>query len=136
MHGFLTGINAEVKGYTAKEQFEMRYTPDGTAVGTLRVGCGGTDKQKATFVDIEIWGSGAEELNEMGVGKGMAVIAEGVIVQKTWEYKKKWYNTIKVVYLDSLSVESDGKFVTITLDKKPGKEKEAVAAGVAEGAEK
>lgn len=119
MIGFFTGIEATVKGYTVDEA-EMKYTPkDGRAVLNRRVGCGGSDKRPATFVNIQLWGATAEKMNEVASAKGLAIEAKGMIEQRRWQYNNKWYDELRLVFVSECRVQiSEKEFEDLPIEKK------------------
>ena len=126
MRGFLTGINAVVKGYMVKDEADMKFAPSGDAVTTCRVGCGGTPKRPATYIDIVAWGQPAEELNRMAE-KGLAVRACGFVSQRKWQYNDKWYERLELIYLTELEVQDGEELKVIEIPKRGDGKKEARA---------
>ena len=88
---------------------EMKYTPNGTAITTLRLA---TDRRRqdgettADWHNIVVWGKSAEAVNQF-VGKGQRVYVAGRLVQNSWETEdgqrrsKTEVHTQEVVFLDS-----------------------------------
>lgn len=118
MKGFFTGIDGNVRGYATADA-ERRYTPAGEAVTTIEVGCGGTDKMKATFIRLVTFGKTAEVLAEKGK-KGMAVIAFGSVNLKTWKKNdgSGYGFKLELNWIQELQVEVGGKFEVIEIEKK------------------
>ena len=88
---------------------EMKYTPNGTAITTLRLA---TDRRRqdgettADWHNVVVWGKSAEAVNQF-VGKGQRVYVAGRLVQNSWETEdgqrrsKTEVHTQEVVFLDS-----------------------------------
>ncbi len=88
---------------------EMKYTPGGTAITTLRLA---TDRRRqdgettADWHTIVVWGKSAEAVNQY-VAKGQRVYVAGRLVQNAWETEdgqrrsKTEVHTQEVVFLDS-----------------------------------
>jgi hypothetical protein len=126
---FLTTVNAEVKGYSTRAA-EMHYTPQGDAVTSVWVGCGGKENT-TTFVKISVWRGAAEKLNEVCNDKGIKVIAFGVIRVSEWERREggRGY-CVELIYVNKLEVAVGDRFVEIPIVPKGDEEKgEGAAAG-------
>ena len=88
---------------------EMKYTPGGTAITTLRLA---TDRRRqdgettADWHSIVVWGKSAEAVNSY-VAKGNRVYVAGRLVQNTWENgdgerrSRTEVHASEVVFLDS-----------------------------------
>jgi len=70
---------------------ELRYTPSGTAVATLRMAVNKTYKDKSgqqqketCFINVVAWGPIAETSNQYLV-KGKPVLVEGELVSRSWQ---------------------------------------------------
>lgn len=69
---------------------ELRYTPQGTAVTTLRlavnsrVKSGDEYKDEALFIDVVVWGKQAETSSQY-LSKGRGVLVEGRLQERKWE---------------------------------------------------
>ena len=70
---------------------ELRYTPQGTAVATLRIASNSSFKdktgqaQKSTcFVNVVVWGQMAEVCNQY-LQKGRQVLVEGRLQSRNWQ---------------------------------------------------
>jgi single-strand DNA-binding protein len=69
---------------------ELRYTPQGTAVTTLRlavnsrVKSGDEYKDEALFIDVVVWGKQAESSSQY-LSKGRGVLVEGRLQERKWE---------------------------------------------------
>ena len=70
---------------------ELRYTPQGTAVTTLRLAmnrtyttANGEKKDETTYVNVDVWQKQAETCAEY-LGKGRAVFVEGRLRTHAWE---------------------------------------------------
>jgi len=75
---------------------ELRYTPKGKAVATFTVAVnrrvqdaeGQWVDAPATFHDVEVWGSEAENIVE-SLTKGNGAVVHGQVKTDTWEYEGK-----------------------------------------------
>ena len=88
---------------------EMKYTPNGTAITTLRLA---TDRRRqdgettADWHNIVVWGKSAEAVNNY-VQKGQRVYVAGRLVQNTWQTEdgqnrqRTEVHASEVVFLDS-----------------------------------
>lgn len=133
MFGFVTGIDAIVKGYTSGEA-ELKYTPKGNPVMTRRVGCGGTSDKPATWLDVQLWGVTAEKMNQIGSRSGLAIIVEGQLQQKRWNYNGKWYEKIELMYVKSCQIQTSEKgFTDLPIEKKSKFDNNGVGNGESEG---
>ena len=70
---------------------ELRYTPSGTAVATLRLAVNKTYKDKSgqqqketCFINVVAWGPIAETSNQY-LAKGKPVLVEGELVSRSWQ---------------------------------------------------
>ncbi len=70
---------------------ELRYTPQGTAVTTLRIASNSSFKDKAgqpqkstCFVNVVVWGQMAEVCNQY-LQKGRQVLVEGRLQSRSWQ---------------------------------------------------
>jgi single-strand DNA-binding protein len=71
---------------------EMRYTPQGTAVATLRVAVNrrfrdkntGENKEEVCFINAIVWDKQAETCNQY-LSKGRPVFIEGRLQSRNWE---------------------------------------------------
>lgn len=77
------------------EKPEVRFTPGGEAVTTLRVASSsrfktkaGDDKEETCFIDATVWRKQAETCGEFLV-KGQRVLVEGRLVLRQWETADK-----------------------------------------------
>jgi len=81
---------------------ELRYTPQGKAVVTLRIASSRKykDKEEICFVGAVVWGKCAENCNSY-LKKGSPVFIEGRLQSRSWEGKdgKKQY-AIEIVTED------------------------------------
>lgn len=73
---------------------EVRYTPKGTAVGSIsmainrRFGSAGEEsREETTFVDVTLWGKTAE-VAEKYLSKGRPLFVEGRLQLDTWDDKQ------------------------------------------------
>ena len=69
---------------------ELRYTPSGSAVTTLRLGVNrrfttrqGENRDETLFIDVTVWGKQAETSCQY-LSKGRPVLIEGRLRQDTW----------------------------------------------------
>ena len=82
---------------------ELRYTPQGTAVTTLRIAANTSFKDKtgelkkdACFVNVVVWGQMAEVCNQY-LQKGRSVFVEGRLQSRSWQNAEgKTRNTIEI----------------------------------------
>jgi single-strand DNA-binding protein len=82
---------------------ELRYTPQGTAVTTLRVAVNTPFKDKngqlqrnTCFINVVVWGQMAEICNQY-LQKGRQVFVEGRLVSRSWQDNTgKNRNTIEI----------------------------------------
>src|SRR3989338_9136413 len=72
---------------------ELRFTPQGSPVTTLRIASSrkfktkaGEEREETCFIDAEVWGQQAENSAQYLV-KGQRVLVEGELVHRTWESK-------------------------------------------------
>src|SRR5260370_34928173 len=79
---------------------EARFTPKGTPVANFSLAINETYRvedelrQLTTFVDVQVWGPGAENFAKL-VRKGQEVFIEGPLRQDRWEDKKTGQNRAK-----------------------------------------
>ena len=95
---------------------EMKYTPGGTAITTLRLA---TDRRRqdgdttADWHNIVVWGKSAEAVNNYVV-KGNRIYVSGRLVQNTWENgdgerrSRTEVHASEVVFLDSNGSNGNG----------------------------
>lgn len=85
--------------------FEMRYTPKGTAIAKANIAVNrnwktesGEEKQEVTFIPLEAWARTAETLFQY-IRKGDPLLIEGRMGQESWEDKEthKQRSKLKVV---------------------------------------
>lgn len=72
---------------------ELRFTPQGSPVTTLRVASsrrfrtkGGEEREETLFIDAEVWGTQAENCAQYLV-KGQRVLVDGELTMRDWEGK-------------------------------------------------
>lgn len=83
---------------------ELRYTSNGSAVGTFSIAMnrtyvtqGGERKEETTFVRVTVWGRQGENCHQR-LSKGSGVLVEGRLRQRTWETPEgEKRSTIEVV---------------------------------------
>jgi single-strand DNA-binding protein len=69
---------------------ELRYTPQGTPVCTLRIASttryksGDSMKDETLFIDVIVWGKQGETTAQH-LGKGRSVLVEGRLQERRWE---------------------------------------------------
>jgi single-strand DNA-binding protein len=70
---------------------ELRYTPQGTAVVTLRLASNNSFKDKSgqvqkdtCFINVVVWGQSAEACNQY-LQKGSSVFVEGSLQSRSWQ---------------------------------------------------
>jgi single-strand DNA-binding protein len=69
---------------------ELRYTPQGTAVGNFRIAVsskfrsGDEQKEETLFIDIVVWGKQGENCSQY-LNKGRSVLVEGRLQERKWE---------------------------------------------------
>lgn len=93
---------------------ELRYTPSGMAVATLRLAVNhrfkdrsGELKQDACFINIVVWDKQAETSNQY-LKKGSSVLIEGRIQSRSWQDNEGKNRSVievradRVVFLDSV----------------------------------
>ena len=73
---------------------ELRYTPQGTAVTTLRIASNNSFKDKSgqvqketCFINVVVWGQSAEACNQY-LQKGSSVFVEGSLQSRSWQDKE------------------------------------------------
>ena len=73
-----------LKGNLTKD-IELRYTPQGTAVGksSIAITDGYGENQKSFFFDLTFWGKTAEMVNQH-FKKGSQILINGRLQQDTW----------------------------------------------------
>ena len=81
---------------------ELRYTPAGTPVATLRLainssfkGQDGQRKEETCFVNIVVWSKQAEICNQY-LKKGRTVFVEGRLIYRSWEADGKTRSLLEV----------------------------------------
>lgn len=79
---------------------ELRFTPQGSPVTTLRVASGrkyktksGEEREETLFIDAEVWGPQAENCAQYLV-KGQKVLVEGELNQRSYEAKSGEKRTV------------------------------------------
>ena len=76
---------------------ELRYIPDGTAVGSFSIAVNEKykDKETTSFFNVTVWGKQAENCNQY-IGKGSKVLIEGNLKQDTWEKDGQKHQMVKI----------------------------------------
>ncbi len=87
----MVSVNSVILAGNLTRDPEIRYTPQGTAVGRLGLAVSqkfktkdGEQKEEVCFVDIEVWARQAETCGEY-LKKGSSVLVEGRLKLDTWE---------------------------------------------------
>lgn len=81
---------------------ELRYSPQGTAVATLRLAVNSRVKQgdeykdETLFIDIVVFGKQAENVTQY-LSKGRGVIVEGRLRERRWEYEGQIKSKFEVI---------------------------------------
>lgn len=90
MKGFRS--NVIVQGYSVGEA-EMRYTPNGKAVTSFTIGVGGNREKniKGVMIRCIAWEDNAEPVLQAVGEKGLAVLVEGRLTQRTTSNNGKVY---------------------------------------------
>ena len=93
---------------------EVRYTPNGKAVGDLRLAISrkfkttdGQNKEDVCYTSVVVWGRQAETCGEY-LRKGSPVMIEGRLQYEEWEKDGKKNNRLRVV-ADNVQFLSGGK---------------------------
>lgn len=81
---------------------ELRYTPQGTPVCSLRIAC--TTKYKASdsmkeetlFIDVVVWGKQGESAAQH-LEKGRSVLVEGRLQERRWESEGQQKSKFEVI---------------------------------------
>jgi len=81
---------------------ELRYTPGGTPVATLRLAVNssfksqsGERKEETCFISIIVWSKQAEICNQY-LKKGRLIFVEGRLIYRTWEAEGKTRSIMEV----------------------------------------
>ena len=81
---------------------ELRYTPSGTPVASLRLAVNssfkdqaGQRKEETCFITVIVWSRQAEICNQY-LKKGRSVFIEGRLIYRTWEAEGKTRSTMEV----------------------------------------
>ncbi len=81
---------------------ELRYTPQGTPVGTLRLAVntkfrsGDEYKEETLFIDTVVWGKQAETCSQY-LSKGRPVLVEGRLQERRWESDGQQRSKMEIV---------------------------------------
>lgn len=96
---------------------ELRYTPSGTAVGTLRLACNrkfkahgtGELKEEVCYISVVVWGKQAENCNTH-LKKGQGVLIDGRLQSRSWEKDGVKHYTIEICaeYIQYLDRTKEG----------------------------
>ena len=116
---FLTRIKATVTGNMVKPA-EMKFSPDGKPVTTVRVAVGdGSEKYPTMYVDIPVWESAAEQANDELDRKGIHVEASGFL--QVTKYMGKNGVSVSMVLKDVRELriyDRDGELVKVLSGEK------------------
>jgi single-strand DNA-binding protein len=90
-----------IKGHTTRD-VEIRYLPNGTAIGSFGVAVNrkwkdpdGNQKEEVSFFDVEAWGKTAETVAQW-FRKGSPILITGRLKQETWDDKQTGQKRSKV----------------------------------------
>ena len=104
---------------------ELRYTPQGVAVSTMRIAVNtrikdktGGIKTETAFLNVIVWDKQAELCNQY-LQKGRKVLVEGRLQQRSWQ-NQAGQN------MSTIEVRADR---VVFLDRKPKEEKEEIDLG-------
>jgi single-strand DNA-binding protein len=95
---------------------ELRYTPKGTAIATIRLAVNrkwksetGELKEEVSFIDVEAWDKRAEVISQY-LKKGRPFLVEGRLKQDTWEDKNthQKQSRLKVILEGFSFIDSKG----------------------------
>jgi single-strand DNA-binding protein len=81
---------------------ELRYAPSGTAVATMRIAVNSRVKQgdefkdETLFIDTVVFGKQAESATQY-LSKGRAVLIEGRLRERRWEYEGQQKSKFEVI---------------------------------------
>ena len=81
---------------------ELRYTPNGAAVSTLRMAVntrykqGEENKEETLFIDVVVFGKQAENCSQY-LSKGGQVLVEGRLQERRWESDGQQKNKFEVI---------------------------------------
>lgn len=90
----MVSVNSVILAGNLTRDPEIRYTPQGTAVGKLGLAVNrkfrtkdGEQKEEVCFVDVDVWARQAENCGEY-LKKGSSILVEGRLVLDTWSDKE------------------------------------------------
>jgi single-strand DNA-binding protein len=90
-----------IKGHTTRD-VEIRYLPNGTAIGSFGVAVNrkwksesGEQKEEVSFFDVDAWGKMAETIAQW-FRKGSPILITGRLKQETWDDKQTGQKRSKV----------------------------------------
>ncbi|NOY39916.1 MAG: single-stranded DNA-binding protein [Nitrospirae bacterium] len=81
---------------------ELRYTPQGTPVVSMRIAVnsrikqGNEFKDETLFIDTVVFGKQAENITQY-LGKGRGVLVEGRLKERRWEYEGQQKSKFEVI---------------------------------------
>lgn len=81
---------------------ELRYTPQGTPVVSMRIAVnsrikqGNEFKDETLFIDTVVFGKQAENITQY-LGKGSGVLVEGRLKERRWEYEGQQKSKFEVI---------------------------------------
>lgn len=104
-----------LKGNTTRD-VELRYLPNGTAIGSFGVAVNrkwkdpdGNQKEEVSFFDVDAWGKTAETIAQW-FRKGSPILITGRLKQETWDDKQTSQKRSKVkIVLDRFEFCGDTK---------------------------
>jgi len=104
---------------------QLRYTPSGTAVITLRIAVNtpfkdknGEAKRDTCFINVVVWGKSAEICNQY-LQKGRAVFVEGRLQSRSWqdsEGKKRTTIDVRAQRVQFMPPLHRGEVTSLDLD--------------------
>jgi len=90
-----------IKGHTTRD-VEIRYLPNGTAIGSFGIAVNrkwksesGEQKEEVSFFDVDAWGKTAETIAQW-FRKGSPILITGRLKQETWDDKQTGQKRSKV----------------------------------------
>ena len=122
---------------------ELRYTPKGTAIASIRLAVNrtwksetGEMKEEVSFVDVDAWGRQAEVIAQY-MKKGRPLLVEGRLKQDTWEDKNthQKQSKLKVVLEGFTFIDSNRADSAAPTGAQPAPAAAAAPAGAPAAAE-
>jgi len=93
---------------------ELRHTPSGTAVTTLRLGyttqrrAGGAWQERSNYVDVEVWGNAAQSAVEH-LAKGRQVAVDGRLEWREYEARDGGRRQAHSIVADTVEFLANGR---------------------------